>query len=153
MTSEEMKEFSLRITQSNKSEIVVITYEIILNYIDSAKKCFADNNMQDMVKNLKKAQQFINDLASNLDLNYEISLELMNIYRYSNKVIWNGIVKQKLDNIEAVEKMMNQLKDSFLEVAKNDKRGSAMNVGNQVYAGLTYGNNRKLNECVMPLTK
>ena len=38
MTDTEIKEYTRRISQSNPTEIVVITYEIIINYIESAVK-------------------------------------------------------------------------------------------------------------------
>lgn len=153
MTDGEIKEFSLRISQSNRTEIVVISYEIILNYIKSAKECFKEGKLDDMVKNLKKAKQFVNDLSSNLDFNYSISGELMSLYRYSNMTLMNSIIKRNVDGLEIVEKIMTKLRESFIEVAKIDNRGYAIKGAGQVYAGLTYGNNSKLNECVMPLTK
>ena len=94
MTDEERKQFSLRISQSNRTQIVVITYEIILNYIDTAKNCYEDGDIDMMIWNLKKAKQFINDLSSNLDFKYGISAELMNLYRYANKTIFNCIIKK-----------------------------------------------------------
>ena len=146
MTNEQKKIFSLRISQSSRTEIVVISYEIILNYIDSAKASFTEGNKDEMIKNLQNAKIFINDLASNLDLKYSISYELLNLYRYSNKTILNCIMKQNVDGLAAVENIMNRLMESFAEVAKLDDRGAAIKGSNQVYAGLTYGNNSKLNE-------
>ncbi len=153
MTDGEIKEFSLRISQSNRTEIVVISYEIILNYIESAKKCYKEGKLDDVVKNLKKAKQFVNDLSSNLDFKYGISGELMSLYRFTNTTLLNNIIKRNVDGLEIVEKIMTKLRESFIEVAKIDNRGTAIKGGGQVYAGLTYGNNSKLNECVMPLTK
>ncbi len=146
MTDEEKKVFSLRISQSNKTEIVVITYEIILNYIQSANVCFGENDFQGTVRNLQKTKHFINDLISNLDLKYAISYELLNLYRYSNKIIQNCIIKRNMDNMQVVEHIMSSLMKSFAEVAKQDTRGAAIQSGVKVIAGLTYGNNSKLNE-------
>jgi len=146
MTDEERKEFALRISQSNKTQIVVITYEIILNYIDSAKNCYEDNDVEMMIWNLKKAKQFINDLSSNLDFKYSISAELLNLYRYANKIIFNCIIKKNVDGINAVENIIENLRVGFDKVAKTDNRGAAINNSTRVYAGLTYGNNSKLNE-------
>lgn len=146
MTDEEKKVFSLRISQSNKTEIVVISYEIILNYIQSAKECYENGDNDEMIANLKNAKKFVNDLNSNLNLNYNISYDLMNLYRYANKTLLHCIIKKNVEGISSVENIMINLKESFVHVAKQDNRGAAIKGGGQVYAGLTYGNNRKLNE-------
>ncbi len=153
MTDEKIKEYTLRISQSNRTEIVVISYEIIIEYINSAKKCYEANDRSEMIKNLKKAKQFVNDLSSNLDFKYSISKELMNLYRFANQVLLNCIIKQNLDGIDAVENMMENLKKSFEHVAKTDNRGRAIKGSGQVYAGLTYGSNSKLNEVCYSFSK
>ncbi len=146
MTDEKIREYTLRISQSNKTEIVVISYEIILEYIKMAKECYYADDKEGLVKNLKKAKQFVNDLTSNLDLRYGISGELMCLYRYSNQVLLSGIIKRNIEGLEVVEHIMANLKRSFIEVAKADNRGNAIRSSEQVYAGLTYGSNSRLNE-------
>lgn len=146
MTDEKIREYTLRISQSNKTEIVVISYEIILEYIRAAKKSYELGDKEELVKNLKKAKQFVNDLTSNLDLRYGISGELMNLYRYSNQVLLSGIIKRNIEGLNVVENIMMNLRSSFIEVAKSDNRGNAIKGSEQVYAGLTYGSNSKLNE-------
>ena len=49
MTREEINQFSMRISQSNRTQIVVITYEIIINYLDSARDSFDNSNVTDFV--------------------------------------------------------------------------------------------------------
>ncbi len=146
MTADEKKVFSLRISQGSKTEIVVISYEIILNYIESANECFRSGDMDEMVKNLKAAKAFIDDLASSLDLKYGISYDLLNLYRYSNKIILSCIIKKSVEGLATVENIIRNLMESFSKVAKQDTRGSAIEGSSRVFAGLTYGNNSKLNE-------
>ena len=58
MTKEEMNVFTRRITQSSKSELVVITYDIIINYIESANKEYEDGSVEGFIFNLKKEDVF-----------------------------------------------------------------------------------------------
>lgn len=39
MTKEDIRDFSMKITQCSKTGLVVITYEIIENYLNSAIEC------------------------------------------------------------------------------------------------------------------
>lgn len=146
MTEAEIKDFARRISQSSKTEIVVISYEIIIKYIESAKKHYENGEIDDMVKCLKKAKQFVNDLSSNLDFKYQMSVDLMNLYLFSNKALLNAIIKRNCSGLDTVIHIMSNLKNSFEQVAKIDNRGAAINNADAVYAGLTYGNNSQLNE-------
>ncbi len=139
MTKEQINEFSLRISQSNKTQIVVITYEIIINYLDSARISIDNSNVTDFVFNVKKARQFINQLSSALDFKYKISFDLMNLYMYANECLIKSEVKLEDVNICVVKNMMMKLKSAFETVSMEDKSASAMQGKEKVYAGLTYG--------------
>ncbi len=70
MTKEEIREYTLRISQRSKMELIVITLEIIENYLNVAMKG------EELVYNVNKAKQFINRLSGCLDFKYPISKEL-----------------------------------------------------------------------------
>ncbi|NLL92765.1 MAG: flagellar protein FliS [Clostridiales bacterium] len=146
MTKEEIKDFSLRITQSSKTELVVVTYDIIINYLEAAKNSFKEDNIEEFIFNVKKAKQFINDLSSNLDFHYKLSFDLMSLYLYANKCLVSAQVKKTDEKLDSVIDVISGLKIGFLEVAKEDVRGLAMPNSSQVYVGLTYGKTSKLNE-------
>lgn len=137
MTKEEINIFSRRITQSSRSELVVITYEIIENYIERAME--VQDDKEDFVFNMKKAKQFLNNVSSALDFSYDISKQLMSLYMYMDRCLISSIVKQTPVEIDTVLSILTKLKSSFVEVSKFDKSGAVMQGGEQVYAGLTYG--------------
>lgn len=148
MTKEEINVFSKRVAQSSKSELIVISYEIILNYIKSAKEELAKENTEKFVFNVKKAKQFVNDLSSVLDFSQKISFELMNIYMFIDRCLIKSMVKKMDCELSAVESIIGKLKVAFEEVSKNDDSGAMMKNGEQIYAGLTYGRG-VLNEVTM----
>lgn len=149
MTTEEMKEYSLRISQCTKTELVVITYDIILNYLESAKVCFKEKDVDNYRFNLKKAKQFVGNLSSNLDFKYKISFELMSLYMYINRTLVSASIRNDDVEIDECVKIISKLREAFYEVSKNDTSGKIMMNTQTVYAGLTYGPGSKLNEyCV-----
>ena len=141
MTKEQINEFSMRISQSNKTQIVVITYEIIINYLDSGMISFDNKNVTDFVFNIKKARQFLNQLSSSLDFTQKISFELMNLYMYANDCLVKSEIKQQNVNLSTVRDMMEKLREAFEIVSKDDKSMSVMQGGEKVFQGLTYGKN------------
>lgn len=141
MTKEEINQFSMRISQSNRTQIVVITYEIIINYLDSARDSFDNSNVTDFVRNVRKARQFVNELSSALDFRYKISFELMNLYMFANECLLKSELRREDVNLEVVRDMMIKLRDSFETVSKQDNSKPVMQVREKVYEGLTYGKN------------
>lgn len=146
MTKEEIKDFSFKITQSTKTGLVVITYEIIINYINSAKVCFESGDMEGFTFNIKKARQFVNDLSSNLDFKYKISFDLMSLYMFINRSLLSASIRKNTELLDDCTKIIAKLKEAFSNIESEDKRGAAMPNSEQVYVGLTYGKSSNLNE-------
>lgn len=146
MTKEEMNSFSLRIANSSKTELIVITYDIILNYVDSASEAFKESDLDMVVFNLKKAKQFLNNLSSCLDFKVGISRELMSLYIYLNNCLVRDIVKRKPASADIVRSVLEELRASFDEISCYDTSGKVMKNIEQVYVGYTYGRTSTLNE-------
>lgn len=145
MTKKDIKDYSVRITQSSKTGLVVITYEIIINYLNSANKAFEKDELKDFVFNVNKAKQFVNQLSSCLDFKYSISKELFEIYLFINRTLSESVIKKDAVNIKSIIGIAEKLKSAFSEVGKNEKTGSVMENTEKIYAGLTYSKG-KLNE-------
>ena len=79
MDSVKKKEFTARVTQANKSEIVVIMYEIILSDIKTAREAYDKGDKLVYVAELRNAHKFVLELMNSLDFEYEISKELMSL--------------------------------------------------------------------------
>ncbi len=139
MTSEKLKMYTARITQASKSELTVIMYEIIIEDLQEARVAINSNNKELLVKELKHASKFLNELMATLDYSYQLSYELMSLYIYVNKIILTSIVKEKDYHIDTALSIMNKLLLAFKEVAKEDTSGPVMMNTEQIYAGLTYG--------------
>lgn len=139
MTSEKLKMYTARITQASKSELTVIMYEIIIEDLQEARVAINSNNKELLVKELKHASKFLNELMATLDYSYQLSYELMSLYIYVNKIILTSIVKEKAYHMDTALSIMNKLLLAFKEVAKEDTSGPVMMNTEQIYAGLTYG--------------
>ena len=149
MTKEEKNVFSLRIANSSKTELIVITYDIILNYVDAATQAYTVEDLDAVVFNLQKAKQFLNNLSSCLNFEYGISYELMNLYIYMNNCFVRDIAKRNPESAETIKFIIEQLRASFDTVSVNDTSGRVMKNSERVYVGYTYGRTSTLNEVVV----
>lgn len=133
------EDYIRRVTQANRSQLVVITYEIINSEMKQAQADFEEGNWENYEKELKNAQKFLNELMGSLDYKYSVSKELMEIYIYINKVLIEARMQKNIEKLTVAIKIMTGLQEAFNEVEKQDTSGPVLGQSQKLYAGLTYG--------------
>jgi len=137
MTDETRKDFTLRISQANKSELVVILYEMCLAYLEDAME--GKNEKRKFREAIKKARGCVNELMQTLNFEYELSYHLLRLYVYVNKEMAGADVRGDAEPLEECRKIITTLMEAYREVGKTDTSGPVMENTQAVYAGLTYG--------------
>lgn len=148
MKQEQKREYTTRITQANRSELVVIIYELFLIAMEEADDNYKNGKIEDGIKCIKRAQGFLQELMGSLDRRYQIAEELMRLYRYVYEQLIFSVLRRKMVNEETVIEVMQKLKQAFEQIAKDDGTGPVIENAQQIYAGLTYGRGA-LNEVLM----
>ncbi len=138
MNDEKIKEYTLKISQANRSELVVLMYEIVIILLQEASDKFNDDKTA-AVKALKKAQGFINELRGSLDFKYDISVRLYCIYRHVGKQIGRSIAAMNSVNIDECIDIFEGLHEAYMKVSDADDSPALMKQTQEVYAGFTYG--------------
>ena len=138
MTKECKQQFTLRITQANSTQLIVILYEMILCYLEDAEVA---QNREELKEAVRKARCCVNELIQSLHLEYEPAPTLMQLYLFCIKRLaaceGHGDV-QALADIKAVIQPLN---DAYAQIEELNDQGPVMNNPQTVYAGLTYGKN------------
>ena len=138
MTKELVQDYTLKISQASRTQIIVIMYDMTERYIADAKKSLEADDYEGFLTNLKAASRVILDLEASLDLKYELGAYLLKIYQLLQKRISEAIVKKDADLLTKVSEVMGKLKESFEELAQNYDKEPVMGNTQSVYAGLTY---------------
>ncbi len=153
MTKEQINEYSVRISQASKAELVYITYEIIIDYMKDAEKAYEAGNKQEFTFFVKQAMNFIDDLSSSLDMSYEIAHNLISLYMYVKKKLIHAnavfTCEDFADIMDIIDKLRKAFTDAAAQNVNNEKNTKVMQGSEQIYAGYTYGKNLKLNEYVV----
>ena len=136
MTKEELKEYGMKVTQANSTELVVITYELAMGYIEEAENKI--DNVTEFRTCIKKARAFIGELISALNMESVISGELMRLYLFINRELQIADIRKDITDLPRIRGILEKLKKSFEEITGMDKNGPVMKNTQQVYAGLTY---------------
>jgi flagellar protein FliS len=102
MTVEKKQEFTLKITQANKTQMITIIYEIAICYLEEALKCMAEGRRNEAVASLDHAQGCIDELIHSLNLEYELARNLKGIYLFSKKELMAAGAAGNTGRIERV---------------------------------------------------
>lgn len=139
MTKEKINEFTLKISQANKSEIIVILFDMALQYITDATDACSKEDYAVMRDNCGYAGKVVSDLIGSLNYNNELAVALRGCYTFIQSQISLALIKRRIDELNVAKRMLTELRGSFEEVAKQDTSGPMMGNSETVYTGLTYG--------------
>lgn len=140
MTDELKKEFTLKITQANSTELIVILYDMILVYIEETREAFEKTDEEDYMQSLRKIRNCIGELMESLNLDYEMARNMYSLYVFFLKEIVKAETKkEKFAYLENIKPMIESLRNAYNQVASENKSGPVMKNTQTVYAGLTYG--------------
>ena len=126
MTNEQIREYTLKITNASPTGIIVIMYDLAIDYIREAQKCFDANDHEGARSSCTNAGRVLGDLISSLDFTYEISFPLFRIYEFISKEVSMSVIKNDGSALASCIKLLGS-------------SGPAMSNTQSVYAGLTYG--------------
>lgn len=139
MTRELKQEYTLRITQANKTQLITILYEMILLYIDEAKEALDVDSRTDYKMSIRKIQGCVNELMDSLHLEYDLAQKLLQLYLYINRELAQASIHYDMENLEHVRMVIGELQKAYKKIEDQDHSGPVMDNSQTVYAGLTYG--------------
>ena len=140
MDQELKRTFTRRISQSNKSELVVIIYDIYFAHSECAKHQKTEGDYEGYKESLRLAIGAQDELIRALNMQYTISENLRIIYQYCKNLVYRTLAEGKMEYLEESDCLMAKLRNSFAQVAKQDHSERMMQNTQTVYAGMTYGN-------------
>lgn len=145
MTKEQKQDFTRRITQANRSGLVLIKFEMMFVYFDDVCEAFQKDDQQSFTNGIRSADAILKSFQETLDFSYEIAGQLYALYDFHRRQLAKMITRHSLKELEQSRKMLQKLYEAFAICAKQDTSKPLMQNAQQVYAGYTYGKN-DLNE-------
>lgn len=145
MTDEKKQAYTVRITQANPTQLCVILYEILLDYLEEAQAAYNRGDRVAFRIALDKSRGALSQLLDSVHSGHPISDNLKELYAFSLREIAKADAGNRVEPLQGVKKCMQQLHDAYADISAKDTRGQVMVNAQTVYAGLTYGRNA-LNE-------
>lgn len=141
MTDERKQAYTVRIAHANPTQLCVILYEILLDYLEEARTAYDAGNRAAFRIALDKSRAAIGQLLWSVRDGQPISENLRELYTFSLGEIAKADAGNRPEPLDTVEKCMKQLHDAYAVISAEDTRGQVMTNTQTVYAGLTYGRN------------
>ena len=141
MTKEYKQQFTMRITQANKTEMIVILYEMLLTYMKDAEEALTQKEFTAFHEAVRKVRGCLEELIASVNLDCELGLRLFSLYQFCNRELIKADARKKKEPLAHIRSVIEKLRDAYKELAKQDESGPVMQNSQTVYAGLTYGKN------------
>jgi len=139
MTKEKKQEYTLRISNANKTQMIEILYEILEEYLKDAIECKELSDREGFHGYLVKSQAVIRELIQSINRESEIAGKLFSLYIFFQKEISAADVAYDTERPKALIRLTEKLKSAYIELSKRDESGPVMKNAEAMFAGLTYG--------------
>lgn len=139
MTKEMKQIFTRRITQANRTQLVVILYDMILTYLGDAASAQEIGCEQEYKKDMQCARNCISELRCSLDFTYDLSRNLFAIYAFADRELAHDMHGINAEQLAQITGMFQKLRDAYNTISKQDHSQPLMENAQNVYAGFTYG--------------
>lgn len=147
MTNEQIKDFTLRTSQANHSELMLILCDVEQIYLEDAKKSYIDGDIKEYLRYIELAKKAHNELMNCINPMDAQGKNVLIIMRFVYKQLITSGVKREPVELDKCMEIMATMRVCFEKLHEIDTEGPVMKNTHQVYAGLTYGKGT-LNESV-----
>lgn len=138
MNTETKQTFTRRITQANRTQLVVIVYEMLLVYLEDAINSYHEDKKEEFKENVRMARECIGQMRTSLNFDYALSKNLFAIYCFADRELAKDIYAYKTENLDVIQTIFTKLHDAYYVVSQKDDSAPLMDNIQSVYAGLTY---------------
>lgn len=110
------------VTTASPGELTLMLYNGCLKFIKIARKAIEENNIEAKNTNLQKAQNIIREFMVTLNMDVEVSKDMMAMYDYMNRRLMEANLKNDLDILAEVEGHVTEFRDTWKEVIQLNRQ-------------------------------
>ncbi|MEK4173676.1 flagellar export chaperone FliS [Lysinibacillus sp. FSL L8-0312] len=110
------------VTTASPGELTLMLYNGCLKFLNKAKLAIHDKNVQEKNINLQKAQAIISELRATLNMEIEVSKNMLALYEYMNNRLVEANIRNDITIIEEVEGLVTEFRDTWKEVIRINRQ-------------------------------
>ena len=117
---------------ASPTDLIVMLYDALKKNIVMGRRGIKNRNVPLAHRHLMKAQEIVTELVNSLDMNYEISEELLSIYEFILSNLEDANLQKDPAILDPVIEMIESLRSAWNEISVSNKGNLFMNEGQQV---------------------
>jgi len=110
------------VTTASPGELTLMLYNGCLKFLGKAKLAIEEKNIQEKNNNLQRSQAIVAELMSTLNMDIDISKQILPLYEYMNHRLVEANIQNDVAIIEEVEGLVTEFRDTWKEVIRINRQ-------------------------------
>ncbi len=123
-----------QIMNAPPEQLTLMLYNGCLKFIDEGISSVEEKKYEDANTSLQKAQRIISEFRLTLNMDYEISHQLLPLYNYIYDRLVEGNVRSDTAKLTEAKEIVSELRDAWVGAMKKARQEKAQGKGGQGYA-------------------
>ena len=98
-------------------DLIVMLYDALKKNIILGRRGIEKNDVPGAHKALMKAQMILTELINSLDMNYDISAELLELYEFALRNIADANMHKNIEPLAPVVEMVDSIREAWKEIS------------------------------------
>ncbi|MEH6986951.1 flagellar export chaperone FliS [Cytobacillus firmus] len=110
------------VNTASPGELTLMLYNGCLKFIHQAKKAIEEKNIEMKNTNIQKAQSIIQELMVTLNMDIDVSKNMMSLYDFMNRRLMEANIKNDASILAEVESLVTEFRDTWKEVIQVNRQ-------------------------------
>lgn len=110
------------VNTASPGELTLMLYNGCIKFIKQAKVAIEEKNIEEKNTNIIKAQNIIREFMVTLDMEYEVSNNLMQLYDYLYRCLVEANVKNDVAILDEVEEYVIKFRDNWKIIIQKNRQ-------------------------------
>lgn len=110
------------VNTASPGELTLMLYNGCIKFIMLGKKAIEEGNIEAKNTNIIKAQNIVHELMVTLNMDVEVSKEMMSLYDFMNRRLIEANVKNDVAALEEVEGLVTDFRNTWKEVIQMNRK-------------------------------
>ncbi len=123
-----------QIMNAPPEQLTLMLYNGCLGFIEKGIAAVEEKNFEEANTMLQKAQRIISEFRLTLNMDYEISHQLLPLYNYVYDRLVEGNIRSKTEPLDEAKGIMTELRDAWVAAMRKARIERGQGKGGQGYA-------------------
>ncbi|MFT9598164.1 flagellar export chaperone FliS [Mesobacillus sp.] len=110
------------VNTASPGELTLMLYNGCLKFINLAKHAIRSKDIQSKNTNIQKAQKIVQELMVTLNMELEVSQNMMSLYDYMNRRLIEANIQNDTAILEEVEVLVTDFRDTWKQVIQLNRQ-------------------------------